>query len=92
MASFEQDNSLPPALELLPCSEEAISSSETSIDSKRTTCQYIPEDSTLHNHRYENLKSYRILLGHTFQPDPESLYRPTSYCMGPGSADMKRRK
>jgi hypothetical protein len=36
----------------------AICSSETSIDFKRTTWRYIPEDSALHNHRCENLKSY----------------------------------
>jgi hypothetical protein len=40
---------------------EAICSSETSIDFKRTTRRYIPEDSTtLHNHCRENLKSYNI--------------------------------
>jgi hypothetical protein len=37
---------------------EAICSSETSVDTQRTTRRYIPEDDTLHNHRYENLKSY----------------------------------
>jgi hypothetical protein len=37
---------------------EAICSSETSVDFQRTTRRYIPEDSTLHNHRCENLKSY----------------------------------
>jgi hypothetical protein len=37
---------------------EAICSSETSADFQRTTRCYIPEDSTLHNHRCENLKSY----------------------------------
>jgi hypothetical protein len=36
---------------------EAIYSSETSFDFQRTTRRYIPEDSTLHNHRCENLKS-----------------------------------
>jgi hypothetical protein len=38
--------------------KEAICSSETSVDSERTTRRYIPEDGTLHNHRCENLKSY----------------------------------
>jgi hypothetical protein len=38
---------------------EALFSSETSIDIERTTRRYIPEDSTLHNHRCENLKSYK---------------------------------
>jgi hypothetical protein len=37
---------------------EAIYSSETSVDIQRTTRRYVPEDSTLHNHRWENLKSY----------------------------------
>jgi hypothetical protein len=31
--------------------------SETSLDVQRTTQHYIPEGRTLHNHRYENLKS-----------------------------------
>jgi hypothetical protein len=34
---------------------EAIYSSETSVDTHRTTRRYIPEDGTLHNHRCENL-------------------------------------
>jgi hypothetical protein len=37
---------------------EAISSSETSVETRRTTRRHIPEDDTLHNHRFENLKSY----------------------------------
>jgi hypothetical protein len=37
---------------------EAIYSSETSVDFQRTTRRYIPEDSTLYNHRCEHLKSY----------------------------------
>jgi hypothetical protein len=40
---------------------EAICSTETSIDIRRTTRRYIPEDSTLHNHRCENLKSWLCL-------------------------------
>jgi hypothetical protein len=36
---------------------EAICSSETSVDTHHTTRRYVPEDSTLHNHRCENLKS-----------------------------------
>jgi hypothetical protein len=35
-------------------------SSETSVDFQWTTRCYIPEDRTLHNHRYENLISYII--------------------------------
>jgi hypothetical protein len=37
---------------------EAIYSSEKSVDFQRNTGRYIPEGSTLHNHRCENLKSY----------------------------------
>jgi hypothetical protein len=39
---------------------EAICSSETSVDTLRTT-RHIPEDDTLHNRRCENLKSYICL-------------------------------
>jgi hypothetical protein len=38
---------------------EAICSSETSVHFQQTTRRYIPEDSTLHNHCCENLKSYK---------------------------------
>jgi hypothetical protein len=38
---------------------EAIRSSETSGATRRTTRRHIPEDDTLHNHRCENLKSYK---------------------------------
>jgi hypothetical protein len=41
---------------------EAIFSSETSVDTQRTTRGYIPEDDTLYNHRCENLKSYKIYI------------------------------
>jgi hypothetical protein len=34
-------------------------SSETWVDFQWTTRGYIPEDRTLHNHRSENLKSYK---------------------------------
>jgi hypothetical protein len=40
---------------------EAASSSEMSLDFQRTTRRYIPEDSTLHNHRCAYLKSYKIM-------------------------------
>jgi hypothetical protein len=39
---------------------EAICSSETLVNTQRTTRHYIPEDCTLHNHRCENLKSYTV--------------------------------
>jgi hypothetical protein len=38
---------------------DTICSSETSVDSQRTTRRYIPEDGTLQNYRCENLKSYK---------------------------------
>jgi hypothetical protein len=37
---------------------EAICSSETSVDTQRTTPRYIPEVNTLPNHSCENLNSY----------------------------------
>jgi hypothetical protein len=46
---------------------EAICSSETSVNFQRTTRRYIPEDSTLHNHRCENLKSYNIEHAHSIE-------------------------
>jgi hypothetical protein len=39
---------------------EAICSSETSVDTQRTTRRYIPEDGTLYNHRCKNLKYYNL--------------------------------
>jgi hypothetical protein len=39
---------------------EAIYSSETSVETQRTTRRHIPEDDTRHNHRCENLKSYIV--------------------------------
>jgi hypothetical protein len=39
---------------------EAICSSETPVDTQRNTWRYIPEESTLHNQRCENLKSYKM--------------------------------
>jgi hypothetical protein len=56
-----------PAFTLVSCSAyswtlkmEAICCPETSVDTQRTTPRYIPLDSTLHNHRYKNLKSYIV--------------------------------
>jgi hypothetical protein len=37
---------------------EATCSSETPVDFQQTTRPYIQEDRTLHNRRFENLKSY----------------------------------
>jgi hypothetical protein len=41
---------------------EAISSSETSVETRRTTRRHIPEDDTLHNHRFEHFKTYKKFL------------------------------
>jgi hypothetical protein len=38
---------------------EAICSSVTSVENQRTARRHIAEDDTLHNHRCENLKSYK---------------------------------
>jgi hypothetical protein len=38
---------------------ETICSSETSVDPQRATRRYIQEGRTLHNHRCQNLKSYK---------------------------------
>jgi hypothetical protein len=50
---------------------EAIFSSETSVDTQRTTRRYIPEDNTLHNYRCENLRSCTIC--HLFSCSPKQL-------------------
>jgi hypothetical protein len=39
---------------------EAICSSETLVDTQRTTRRYIPEDGSLYNHRSENVKFYTM--------------------------------
>jgi hypothetical protein len=40
---------------------EAARTSETSVNFYQTTQRYNPEDSHLHTHRRENLKSYLVL-------------------------------
>jgi hypothetical protein len=54
--------------DITPCSPLSVNrcSSETLVDTQRTTWRYIPEDGTLHNHRCEHLKSYilKISLKH----------------------------
>jgi hypothetical protein len=60
-------NKLPPACSLLfaelissTLKMEAKCSSETSVETPRAARRHIPEDDSLHNHRCENLKSYRL--------------------------------
>jgi hypothetical protein len=55
----------PPAFMLVSCSAysltlkmEVICSSKTLVEFQQNIPHYIPEDSTLHNHRCENLKSF----------------------------------
>jgi hypothetical protein len=45
---------------------EAIYFSETSVDFQRTARHHIPEDSTFHNQRFENLKSLRRFVSQMF--------------------------
>jgi hypothetical protein len=40
----------------------AIYSSEASVVFRRAKRCYIPEDSSIHNHRYENLKPYKYFI------------------------------
>jgi hypothetical protein len=40
---------------------ESVNSSETSVNTYQTTRSKIPEDSHLHTHRRENLKSYLVV-------------------------------
>jgi hypothetical protein len=58
---------------------EAICSSETSVDFQRPTRRNIPEDSTLHNHRYEKLKSYILCISQVFY----ACYMPSSSHLHP---------
>jgi hypothetical protein len=54
---------------------EAISSSETSVDTQRTTWRYFPEDGTLHNHWCENLISYTLFF-QCFDLLSSGIYNP----------------
>jgi hypothetical protein len=76
-----------PAFMLVSCSAysstpktEAICSFETSAGLQWTTRRYIPEDSSLHNHRCENHKSYNILMfsnavkGYHYSSSPTHMF------------------
>jgi hypothetical protein len=63
----------PPAFTLISCllyfctlKMEAGCSCEASLDFQRTAWYYIPEDSILHNHRFENFKFYITLYLHIY--------------------------
>jgi hypothetical protein len=62
---------------------EAICSSKTLCDFRRTTRRYIPEDSALHTHRCENLRSDIRIVGVSVdvrtRPAVRRLYRVTLY-------------
>jgi hypothetical protein len=65
---------------LLTMNMEVTCSSETSVAFQRTTRHYIPEDRTLHNHRYENHKSYNNIQVRKHQTEHEIPVRSLSYC------------
>jgi hypothetical protein len=52
---------------------EAICSSETSVSTEQTARRHISEDDTLHNHRCENLKTYKEIP--CLYRNPEVYYR-----------------
>jgi len=61
---------------------EAVSTSETSVNFDVTTLRYIPEDSKLHTHRRENLKSRKLYLVHVQRELHTVLLISAVHCAG----------
>jgi hypothetical protein len=61
---------------------EAIFSSETLVDTQRTTRHYIPEDGIFHNYRCENLKSYRRKICPFWMNSPSRAIKLSMYSAG----------
>jgi hypothetical protein len=81
----------PPVFTLVSCLDcsstlkmEAKFSSETSVDFQRTARSYIPQYRTLHNRRFENLKSYIFIWSVIHISKPKVFYKsqPTFSSVG----------
>jgi hypothetical protein len=72
---------------------EAIRSSEMSGATQWTTWHHIPEDDTLHNHRCENLKSYKLYIRLIFERRRVRILLPTfKYCTARKQMNVRRRE
>jgi hypothetical protein len=69
---------------------EAICSSETSVETQRTTRRHIPEDDILHKHRCENLKSYIFIYGSFNRAVSSQDYTASNNIMGLLNYELKR--